>query len=483
MAKNREERLHPITGKLPGRGAQADPIVDDAHLDNQMVIEERYGIDPDTNHIDGVQVRHPNRDKRTDRRSTDSGKSSSGTGSGTGGKATTSFAVSKLDADKISHVSRELLEELFNFQGNFCISIYQSLHQSGTDGNSRVGLIALKNALQQAQRSADGVDKALVERTLSPIFEWLRNDESLNNVPGNGIALFISEGYFRYAILPDEPANRILVNNSFLIAPLLPAFIKEEHFYLLVISKKQSKLFRGDQYGLTFIPVPEMPNGIEDVVHLEEKDDENLFRSGSSGGGGGAVYHGTGSTRPDDKDNIAFYLAEVDSTIRKQVLHDSTAPLLLAGVGYLIPIYKKVSHYNHVWDKAIIGSYEYENEVSLFTAARELMSEYFEATKKKALADYGNKSATNLTSHILDDIIRAAYYKRIDTLFVEKRARLWGTFDEVNDKLEVHASEGSDKDDLIDKTILKTILSGGSVFMLDENEMPMRRMMLAVMRF
>src|SRR4051812_28859633 len=118
MAKNREERLHPITGKLPGRGAQADPIVDDAHLDNQMVIEERYGIDPDTNHIDGVQVRHPNRDKRTDRRSTDSGKSSSGTGSGTGGKATTSFAVSKLDADKISHVSRELLEELFNFQGN-----------------------------------------------------------------------------------------------------------------------------------------------------------------------------------------------------------------------------------------------------------------------------------------------------------------------------------------------------------------------------
>ena len=33
----------------------------DEVLKNQFDLEERYGIDPDTNMIEGVQVRHPNR--------------------------------------------------------------------------------------------------------------------------------------------------------------------------------------------------------------------------------------------------------------------------------------------------------------------------------------------------------------------------------------------------------------------------------------
>ena len=51
-----------------------------------------------------------------------------------------------------------------------------------------------------------------------------------------------------------------------------------------------------------------------------------------------------------------MYLAEVDNTIRKEVLRDSTAPLLLASVGYIIPIYKKVTHYNNVWEAALTGN-------------------------------------------------------------------------------------------------------------------------------
>ena len=112
-----------------------------------------------------------------------------------------------------------------------------------------------------------------------------------------------------------------------------------------------------------------------------------------------------------------------------------------------------------------------------------MMQEYFEEAKIKALNDYGNKSATGLTAHIIDEIVRAAYYRRIDTLFVSKNARLYGSFDDINDKLIVHASETPTDHDLIDRTILKTVLSGGKVFMLDENEMPMRRMMLAIMRY
>lgn len=480
MGKDREGVFHPPAGRPAGSGVQAEVQTDSSALETQLAIEERYGIDPDTNQIEGAQMRHPNRnaDKRTERRVTSGTKASANTANNTGSGDTSTDKW-----EEINQISREFLDELFHYSGKLCVSIYLPTHRTGTEINEQVDAIAFKTSLQQVQRSTEHLDNQLVARTLAPAYELLKNDSFWRSQNRPGIAFFLSEGYCKYVTLPEAPKKKQLINTSFLVAPLLPYFLTGEHFYLLVISKKQSKLFRGDRYGLTYISVPEMPNGIEDVVHLEEKDDNNLIRSGSSGGGGGAVYHGTGSSRPEDKDNIAMYLAEVDNTIRKDVLRDSNAPLLLAGVGYLIPIFKKVSHYNHIWDKAIIGNYEYDNDATLFTEAIDLMREYFEEPKKKALADYGNKSATELTSHILDDIIRAAYYKRIDTLFVDKQARLFGSFDENNDKLEVHASESTDDDDLIDKTILKTLLSGGKVFMLDESEMPVRRMMVAVMRY
>ena len=480
MAKDRMENLQQPTETSSGSGAQPDTIIDERSLDKQLAIEERYGIDPDTNNIDSAQVRHPNRnaDKRTARRRSAASKSSLNK---SGNESLTSN-LSGAGPEPVTVISREFLEELFNYNGSLCVSVYLSSERSA-QGNERVGPMSLKSALQQAEKLAQENDHALVQRTLAPGYELLRTEEFWTNQKAVGLAFFMGDGYFKYVALPFAPDQETVVNNAFLIAPLTPFFFTSEHYYLLTISKNQSKLFRGDKFGLTFIPVEGMPRGIEDVVHLEEKDDENLFRTGSSGAGGGAVYHGTGSSRPDDKENIAMYLAEVDSTIRKEVLHDSTSPLLLAGVGYLIPIYKKVTHYNHIWDKAMTGNHEHENDATLFETATEVMQEHFEASKNKALADYGNKSATDLTSHVVDDIVRAAYYKRIDTLFVSKGARLWGSFDDLNDTLIVHANEDTDDYDLIDKTILKTVLSGGKVFVLDEEEMPVRRMMVATMRY
>jgi hypothetical protein len=479
MAKDREENFHPGSGALSGRGIPMDVTINHDNLEKQIEIEDRYGIDPDTNNIMSAQVRHPNRnpEKRNE-------KGRSAPRSTTVRNQQSGAAASEITPESVAEISRDLLVELSGQKGAPCVSIYLSTGQMTVDKNEQADAIAFKSALQQVAKSAKEGETDLIQRVLAPGYELLRNGEFWKNQKSQSLAFFLSEGYFKHVALPSSDVqSQTVVNSSFVVSPLLPFVLNNEHYYLLVISKKQSKLFRGDRLGLTYIPVDGMPNGIEDVVHLEEKDDENLFRSGSSGGGGGAVYHGTGSSRPDDKENIAMYLAEVDSTIRKEVLHDSTAPLVLAGVGYIIPIFKKVTKYNHVWEKAVTGNHEYENDTKLFDAVSEVMSGYFEEAKNKALDDFGNKSATELTAHVIDDIVRAAYYKRIDTLFVSRNARLWGSFDDINDKLIVHASDTPTAHDLIDKTILKTVLAGGRVFMLDENEMPMRRMMVATMRY
>lgn len=147
-----------------------------------------------------------------------------------------------------------------------------------------------------------------------------------------------------------------------------------EKFFVLILSKKNAKFFRGDLSGLHHVEISELPNGIEDVVHLEEKDDKKLYRTGSSGGGAGSNYHGMGAGTPDDKENISMYLKEVDRTLWKEGLNNEKAPLVLGGVEYVVAIYKDISQYKHIADKVLTGSLENEDPKEIYRRAKEIVS-------------------------------------------------------------------------------------------------------------
>jgi hypothetical protein len=144
----------------------------------------------------------------------------------------------------------------------------------------------------------------------------------------------------------------------------------QQHFFVLILSKKQAKLFRGDLLGLKHIEISELPNGIEDVVHIEEKD-QKLFRTAQSGRGN---VHGVGAGVPSEKENISMYLKEVDQTLWKEGLNKENAPLVLGGVEYIVAIYKDISQYKHITDKALTGSLENEDPKEIYRRAKEIVS-------------------------------------------------------------------------------------------------------------
>ena len=204
----------------------------------------------------------------------------------------------------------------------------------------------------------------------------------------------------------------------------------------------------------------------------KNKDDQKLFRTGSSGGGQGANYHGMGAGKPDDKQNISMYVDEVDETIWKEVLNRENKPLVIAAVDYIHPLFKEVSNYKFIWPEGLTGNFETTDTATLHSRSWELVKPHFEQSKKKALEHYGNKSATALTTANFDEVIPAAYYGRVDTLFVKKNAELWGTFDEQESVLHIHPTRQDNDESLIDKTVMKTIMNGGMVYELDGDEMP-----------
>ncbi len=485
MGKDRAGNFHPGKGKPSGvnkeEGLGLHPT-DPEKLEQYLDITEKYTLDSDEL-APNVPVRHPNRNTS---KGEDQYKGK------TNQKESDKTVNENFHAEQALTPTEEIpwnltkdgFRELAAFSGECCITVYITSNRSGVEVNEQKDLVKFKNTLQDVSRQLQqsGKDELAIRNLLQPGYELLRDEKFFRNLT-EGIAFFIADNHFKYIRLPYAPVENIYINNSFSVGQLVPLMSNTDYFYLLVISKKQSKLFRADAFGMTHIPIDEIPNGVDDVVRFENKDDEKLFRTGGRGGTGGANFHGIGGGKPDEKTHIGIYLEEVDDTIWKEVLHTENVPLLLAGVEYLIPIYRSVTDYNHLWDDALTGSHEHEDTATLYQQARQKMEPYFQQRLQKALNTFGNQTGTGLSSSIVTEIIPAAYYGRISQLIAPKGLQIFGKFDEQNNELSIHETREENDEDLMDKAVIKTLMNGGDVFIVDREQVPGGSEMAAVMRY
>jgi len=381
-------------------------------------------------------------------------------------------------------IPKEEFTELINYQGKNCISIYIPTHRSGVEVNEKQDAILFKNALQavNTELQNQGLPSQEIETLLAPGFE-LYNNEIFWNSQLDGLAVFLADGFSKTIQLPFAVPEENYLNSAFYISPLLPAITNKEEFYLLVLSKHDAKFYQGSAFGLQRIEIAELPNGMDDVIRFEEKEGRQLFRQGGKGGTGSASFHGHGEGQLDDKANLGIYFQEVDRTLFAEILHDKNIPLVLAGVEYLIPIYRGVSKYSNIAEEPITGSQEHESQLALFAKCREILAPYFEQQTKKALQNYYNQIATPLTSSMPDKVIPASFYAQISDLFICKGQHIWGKFNETDNKLEIHPQKQEGDECLINKAAAKTYANGGSVYLLDPERMPKESTIAAFMRF
>jgi hypothetical protein len=482
MGKDKEGKFHPMKGKPTGSGKEIDQPLNfstPGAYEKYLDIADKYtgGLAEDAMN---VKLRHPNRnnnkhEERTQEKRDNDVKSK---------KEVLLPKQIETEPQQILTMSREIFAELAAYVAPRCITIYLPTHTSGAAVNEQNDLIEFKSRIQQvsSRLKAEGMSQELVDRIVGAGYKLIANEPFWRELTC-GLVVFLADGYCKYYKMPVSPKDEILVNSSFLLNPLIPVVTQRDYFFLLVLSKKQARFYKGDRFGLTYIPVPEMPNGIDDVVHFEEKDDQKLWRTGSSGAGGGANYHGIGAGKPDDKENIAMYLDEVDETLWKDHLSNETAPLLLAGVEYLVSIYRQVAQYNNIWPEALHGSHEHDDLQTLHKASHLKMQRYFVQRREKMLENYGVATGAGLSSSILDDVIPAAFYSRISVLFAQHGEHIWGSFDEQDNVLDLHAEQREGDECMLDKAVIKTLLNGGEVFLLSKDEMPAHSKLAAIFRY
>src|SRR5437870_3717849 len=253
-------------------------------------------------------------------------------------------------------LSREDLKSLAAHHGRPSVSIYLPMHRAAVPSDQ--DWIRMRNLVRRgAERlKALGHRDGDIQSLLGPA-RALLDDRPYWLHPADGLAAFASPGRFQAWRLPIALPELVTVNEGFYLKPLLPLFADGGRFFLLALSQNEVRFFRCARHDV-IEPVPaKLPHGLNEALKYDLREKQLQVHSGSPRGGGkaSAVFHGNGVGSDDTKDRILRYFREVDRALHP-VLREEHAPLVLAAVEYLFPIYREANTYPHLVPGGLAGN-------------------------------------------------------------------------------------------------------------------------------
>ncbi|MBW4643587.1 MAG: hypothetical protein KME23_11470 [Goleter apudmare HA4340-LM2] len=370
-----------------------------------------------------------------------------------------------------------------------CVSLYMPMQKAGPE--IRQNPIRFKNLIREAEqrledigiRHTEAVDFLQSAKELDTNDFWEHQD--------HGLVIFISPQLFRYYCLPMEFPELVVVSNQFHLKPLLQLIQNDGQFYVLGISQKDVKFFEGTRYSLNEVEVENMPKSVEEVI-LEDDIQKGVQHRIAISRGGTAnpfqqpgEFHGQGSPDRDRRqENILQFCYAVDGALHEK-LREQTAPLVLAGVEYLFPIYQEANTYAHLINEGITGNPEIIKPEELQEQAWQIVQPLFQQSEQAAIALYQQLAGEDTGKAVCDlkEIIQAAYYQRIDTLFVPVGQQVWGKFNPDTMTVNLHSEPEPDDQDMLDFAAIHTLLNGGTVYTVNPEQIPNGALAAAILRY
>ncbi len=385
-------------------------------------------------------------------------------------------------------INRSELRELVEARDEPSISIYMPTYRVGADVEQNP--IRLKNRLDAAQEQliAGGMDKPAAEELLQPARQLL-SDEVYWQHQSDGLALFLSPEMQRAYRMPYDFEALTVVADRFHLKPLLPLLSGNGQFYLLTLSQKGVKLYQGSKYSVSQVPTEDVPESLFDLLDYDELDYHMQFHTKSRTPGGKpatreGVFHGHNVGEADRKEDIFKYFQKVDDAL-EPLLRDGGRPLVLAGVDYLLPIYREANSYEHLADDEIEGSPDEWTVEELHEMGWEIVAPIFKADREEAEQLYQQLlgKGADYASHDLAEIVPAAYFERVEVLFVAVDEQRWGAFDPESGEIETHEEPQPGDEDLLDLAALHTLLNSGAIYADEPEALPDGASIAALFRY
>ena len=385
--------------------------------------------------------------------------------------------------------SREELAELARTEADPSVSIFMPTYHVESELSQNP--IRLKNILKTAKEQLQeaGCKDAEVEQILKPLTSLVESNSFWLD-QSDGFAAFLTPEKSRVFRLPVDFEELVVTGRRFHLKPLFPLMAFNNRFYLLALSKNRVRLYQGTHYNISEVESTEIPESIMDVLYDEEEVRSVQHHIANvAGGRHDAMFHGRGVTSDDEDhrahDEIVRFFRDIDEGVR-ETLRDEKAPLVLAGVEYYLPLYKEVNGYKHLVDDTIVqGNPDHAKPKELHSKAWKLLEPQFTKSQTDSLARFEHlaNNGQGLGSDDIREVIPGAVFGRVDTLFIEIGAHIWGVYDEVANRIEIHDERQPGDEDLLDLAAVHTFLQGGTVHALRAENMPADAGMAATFRY
>lgn len=371
---------------------------------------------------------------------------------------------------------RSHLESLMGTQAEPCVSIFMRTVRVGREIQQNP--IRLKNLIKDAEDRLRKLGVRSMETILKPAYE-LVNDGGFWRRQGDGLALFLSPEDSQHFSLPTTFEDLVVVADHYHLKPLLPVMSWGEYFYVLGLSQKYVKLFRGGRYSVGEVQLEGVPTSLREALQF---DDREPSMQSHSAGRTAAVFHGQGLGKDDPKEDIRRYFRKIDDGLH-DILRSEQVPLVLAGVDYLLPIYRETSEYPHVMEGGVIGSPERLTVEQLHAQAWEIVEPMFNQQRDAAKARYLSVADTPHGSSDVKRVVRAAHQGRVESVFVAVGEHLWGTWDPTTEAIHIHETPQAGDIDLLDAAAVQTWMHGGNVYAVTPDEVPGGHQLAAALRY
>ena len=385
-------------------------------------------------------------------------------------------------------LTRAELEQLMHKEQQWCISIYMPTHRTGREAQQDP--IRLKNLLGEAEKrlSDQGVGTRDVQQMLELASKFLQ-DSYFWQHQSDGLAIFITSNRVRSYRLPLNFEEFVAVMDHFHIKPLLPLFTGDGQFYILALSQNEVRLLLGTRYSVSEVDIGQVGGSLAEAIpSVNHQMSLQLHTSGSTGGmsGSGSVtFHGQGggSEESAKKELLRYFRLVADGLT--EFLKGDQVPLVLAGVEYLLPIYKEANTYPNLIDMVIKGNPDLLSADELHKSAWEIIRPLFQAAQEDAFAHYQQLAgqASERVADTLEKIVPAAYHGQVETLFVAAGEQQWGVLNPVTNEIEIHDPRESGDEPLLDLAAVRTYLKGGTVYAVEPEMMPGGTSAAAVLRY
>lgn len=393
-------------------------------------------------------------------------------------------------------VTKESLLDLISDPQERSISIYMPTERKGAE--TQQGPIRLKNLLGQAhaELAALGERTPDIENLLAPA-QALVNDSNFWQHQSAGLALLLAADKMATYRLPLPFDEMVVVNDRFLIKPLLPMVIGEGTFYLLSLRQGGVRLLRGTRFAVAEVELGEaVPTSLAEALKYDEFETNLRFHIGSrpSTGSsrsapdrGNAIYHGQGGAGDDAnlKEQLIVFFRALDNGVRDLLEGSYQPPLVLAGIDYLRGLYRQVNQYGALLEAEVTTDPEALTLPQLHERAWPIVEPIFTAKQQTALDTYLHLAGTadERAAQTIEEIAPAAYFQRIDTLFLPHTMALWGAFDPETNQVAVYKERQPGDQDLFDFAAVHTLLNGGNVYLVEPDSLASGALVAAIFRY